>query len=123
MLASNFKTAEELGLVPEALQALIKVLGLLERGEVTWTPYNKPRKNGFNMAPVWMENSCGTVGCIAGWVMHLQPGFESWEKFSSKPHDPSLEKLFCPNERFERTVEEAAHALRTYLVTGEPEWK
>src|SRR5215831_18503869 len=34
MLAPNFKTADELGLTPSQRDALIKVLGMLERGEL-----------------------------------------------------------------------------------------
>lgn len=125
MLASNFKTAEELGLTDAAHDAFIKVLHAMERGELKWTPRDKPIPNGFNMQLVWDERSCGTVGCIAGWARHfgLESGsFTCWGRTSHNLK--ALNELFTPNGYYSglHTVEQAAHALRTYLVTGKPEW-
>jgi hypothetical protein len=64
MLAQNFKTATDLGISEVEQDALIKVLGMLERNDFA-------RGESFNMG-WWYQhsNTCGTVGCIAGWAHH-----------------------------------------------------
>lgn len=68
-----FLTAEALGIDPNEHQALVAVLGKLERGELRHAPLLEETTDefgdacGFNMAQ-W---SCGTVMCIGGWVEHL----------------------------------------------------
>lgn len=127
MLASNFKTADELGLVPEAVPALIKVLGLLERGELAWVTWERPCKikNGFNMAPHWVSDQCGSMGCILGWARQLEPAICAKLYSSLCPTQDQIYqmgRLTTPPYASHRTVAEAAHALRTYLVTGTADW-
>lgn len=73
MLAQSYKTAEELGLTEKGRDALIRVLGMMDRGELKDTPRNCFAPNGFNMSVSWYENECGTIGCIGGvgWVLLL----------------------------------------------------
>ncbi len=132
MLAQNFLTAKELGLKVEAHKALIKVLHALEGGAFQHTSIYSTIPNGFNMGPVWRENECGTVGCIAGWAL-LYMG-QKWDgrvefcgnAFMAKPAiaTDQLLRLTSPGHkpRADITVDEAANALRTYLVTGRPDW-
>ncbi len=124
MLAQNFKSAEELGLTEKGYRGLIKVLGMLEREELVHSPepYRSRIPNGFNMRACWNESACGTVGCIGGWA-----GFynnRGWVAGNVLPGEANLHELFCPigYDRSNYTVEQAAHALRTYLVTGHAEW-
>ncbi len=75
------------------------------------------------MRACWHENECGTVGCIGGWAGFY--GKNGWvEDNVLYPRKTNLCDLFCPIGRIEQnyTVEQAAHALRTYLVTGQAEW-
>ena len=81
MLAQNFKTAETLGISDCEVEALIKVLRLLECDELIYVPYQKARKfkgtNGFNMSFGVSDEAtqhCGSIGCIAGWARFLEPG-------------------------------------------------
>ncbi len=122
MLATNFKSADELGLSEKGYRALHRVLRMLESGELVYTPLNHFVPKGFNMNATWEENECGTIGCIGGWA-----GFYDKKGWTGEPINRSAfagESLFCPRRRVNHdyTVEEAAHALRAYLVTGIPDW-
>ncbi len=125
MLAQNFKSAEDLGLTAEWHQALITVLGMMDRSEMVWTKPYKPAHNGFTMSHVWSMNDCETAGCIFGWARHLTRSMaNNTSKECSREQEQALERLYMPPgyEHGLYTVEEAAHALRTYLVTGIPNW-
>ncbi len=67
MLAQNFKSAKELGLTEKGLAGLLKVLRMLEGGELVFSKECLV-PNGFNMNYCWSQNECGTVGCIGGWA-------------------------------------------------------
>jgi hypothetical protein len=134
MLATNFKTAEELKLIPEAYVALQRVLRMLEDGTLVHTQTTRPIKNGFNMNTLMDRSECGAVGCIGGWALTFMEGTRFTE-FSHGPEAEAIAQLFYPKTRAclkttidwgwgwsSFTVDEAAHALRTYLVTGTPEW-
>jgi hypothetical protein len=133
MLAQNFKTAVELGISDAEVEALIKVLGILERGEVEHVvpsllvgpqpDYSAGYTGHFNMIRVATREDCGTVACILGTArllcgLHL---FPEWEAMSS------LKSLFWPFRlgTFFRDIipAQAAIALRNYLTTGAPRWE
>ncbi len=127
MLAQNFLTAEELGLTEKGYQGLHKVLRMLEGGELVYSPrrphaLSKIPPNGFNMATCWDKHECGTVGCIGGWAgFYNEKGWVDGMK--DERVKSNLHMLFCPKSpRSHYTVDQAAHALRTYLVTGTPDW-
>lgn len=114
MLAQNFKTPAELGIDDHEFEALVKVLGMLERGEI--------EERHFSMSKVMANTDCGTVACILGHCRiiggdHLlntfRPGFP-WP----------LIKLFMygDDRRFKVTREQGAMGLRNYLTSGEPHW-
>lgn len=137
MLAQNFKTAVDLGISDIELDALIKVLGMLERGEIN--------QQTLDMANFLDEEDCGTVACICGWA-HLvsnQVAFPEVKdighasaKLMKRPYE--LRMLFLVYDglgemmangpyKHQRTVssvlpDEAARALRSYLTTGEANW-
>jgi hypothetical protein len=133
MLAQNFKTAADLGISDAELDALIKVLGMLERGEIT--------ENHFHMARFWME--CGTVGCLCGWANQISGG-AAFPELNASTTEISLffrmpdaaRALFTMgmgSDSPERTglnvfvqrrarPHHAATALRSYLTTGEANW-
>lgn len=127
MLAQSFKTADELGLREEGLQALIQVLGMMERGELNWTERNTPIKNGFNMSRLYERTECGTVACIAGWCCLISQDCDLYGITRASLNDEqrdAIHNLFCPQgyPTGLYTVEQAQHALRSFLVTGVPEW-
>lgn len=139
MLAQNFKTAESLGLLDAEFEALIKVLGMLEREEI---PYSAPgdhmrnidfgygRPSGFNMYHFASDTDCGTVCCICGWaefVGRLEPKSLVMKRFRT----PGLEELFDPpavrdlprgHHIKDINPSQAAIALRNYLTFGEARW-
>lgn len=129
MLAQNFKTPSELGISDAEFDALYKVLGMLERGELVHHQYRSSSEKrelikGFNMAG-WpcpgTKDECGTVGCIGGWAevigqLHFTPN--SFKRlhplFYPKPRSTSLYGNITPAQ--------AAIALRSYLTSGDPCW-
>lgn len=136
MLAQNFKTADDLKISDIELGALIKVLGMLERGELIHVSRSDDGY-GFNMGEVLEKDSCGTTGCLCGWAYVVSEGaafpgvrkylgvngslnFAKWPK--------ALRELFRLGEQFSPfystkiSDEQAASALRNYLTIGEPRW-
>lgn len=120
MLAQNFKTPEELNLTEKGYVGLLKVLRMLESGELAWTN-GAHVPNGFNMTTTWVENECGTVGCIGGWAgFYNKDGWVPGMTLTAKSTG-----LFCPANAgpWETiTVDRAAKAVRSFLVTGEADW-
>jgi len=134
MLAQNFKTAADLGIKDVELDALIKVLGMLERGEIDATH--------FNMQSFLRQADCGTVGCICGWANHISRGrafseigtrdeLELFRRlsrsarllFAMTSHEDDLAMERQNNAVQDRAQpEHAAIALRSYLTTGDANW-
>lgn len=140
MLAQNFKTAADLGISDIELDALIKVLGMLERGELVHGKYplassfRKP--NEFNMGVTLKRyGECGTVGCLMGWA-HVVSGNKAFKACINRTFQNeadimavlpgNLTDLFGLKERVallsDRTPAQSATALRSYLTTGDANW-
>ena len=132
MLAQNFKTPADLGLDDKMYEAHIKVLGMLERGDLR----HEELKSGligsgemFNMSWPKVELECGTVACIGGWVAILaKEDPEDW--VSSRHRSEQLHRLYYPpimstgvGLYSKITVEQAAIALRNFLTFGEARWE
>ena len=135
MLAQNFKSAADLGVTDIELTALVHLLGMLERDELVHGehPFAKMARgpNEFNMAAT-LDNSCGTIGCIAGWANALSGGdafpeivkgeIENWHLRSNQ----QLINLFGIGRAcgglYSITPAQAATALRSYLTTGDAKW-
>ena len=136
MLAQNFLTPAKLDIPEDLHEALVGVLGDLERGELAhvvvplnevhlWeATHNAP--TGFSMA-WWSRKTfpgCGTPACIGGWCEH-----RLGRKFQFS-HNHALYCLLYPNNEhppepydYEAiTLEQAARALRSYLTRGAPCW-
>lgn len=142
MLAQNFLSAADLNLSDKERDALIGVLGMLERGEVKYTsPLPTFLSNGFNLAVWCKDGGCGTVACIGGWADKLygtsfvaefrpairlalsNPRFRLQALFVLGSHDPELVSRVSLGLRGSVTVEQAARALRNFLSRGEADWK
>ena len=131
MLAQNFKTPADLGIEDVEFDALVKVLGALERGDLKFVNAEaRAVGDAFNMGPYLSVESCGTVGCIAGWA-HILSGCKafSWVRVPSLIEiGPDLFELFhvsgvMPEVRVNIQPAQAAIALRNYLTTGRPNWE
>ncbi len=139
MLAHNYMTAEDLKISQELHSALIKVLGMFERGEMQHVKYKDgflpdlgKDQFGFNMAVGKFYTDCGTVGCFAGWASEIMK-CDVTEIFA----DVATMGLAClfyghsvrtfiiggPFRLSEVTTEQATLALRNYLTTGKPDWE
>lgn len=141
MLAQNFKTAVDLRITEIEKESLIKVMGLLERGELLI--YNGKAiegiKNYMYMPEVRRERDCGTVACICGWANSISNG-EAFPAITEMPsalflqsscrENPELGDLFAVSRRTERLVpvlgiatsEQIASGIRNYLTVGKPNW-
>lgn len=131
-----FKSAKELGLTQEQWSALVKLSGMLERGEIKHIPsgtiyYNKSKDSQkhvldaetirFNMCnwsdAILLDGKCGTAACLGGsaeWIAKKR-------LFGNYPGYPdALENLFHPShdDWNELTPDIAAKALCHYLKTG-----
>ncbi len=127
MLAQNFKTAAELGIVDAEYTALLAALYAFERGEV----------GGIDMG--YYRHDCGSPSCICGWAHHLSNGaafpeianVREIEGHAAANHalerrlPVPLQKLFGLKGALnldEATPERAVIAIRNYLSSGEPRW-
>lgn len=123
MLAQNFKTPAELHITDDEFNALVKVLGMLERGEIAELPrhatmsYVTPTAapTMFYMRYTEIESDCGTACCILGWAQHV-----GGRQLFSTSFDSALGRLFAGRDV--RDPELGARALRNYLTTGEANW-
>lgn len=140
MLAQNFMTALALGISDVEHDALIKVLGMLERGELVHAKFPIARMfrgpNEFNMAAtLHTGEGCGTIACLGGWAYlvsdkvafaGLIDGLASDDDDLVAAMPINLRRLFGIGASWStlnpRTPEAAAIALRSYLSTGEPSW-
>lgn len=142
MLSQQFLPATKLGVSEPERTALIHVLGMLERREVVHVPLSEEmlalgivtgdppmvgRPNGFSMGPyIYRDGNCGTAACMAGWA-HISSnnavfGNKRIVDICLKGKGPAaLADLFTARHK-DRTVEEAAVALRNYLTLGEARW-
>lgn len=125
MLAQSFMTHTDLGVTAEEHTALIKVLGMLERGELVHDASSVRISHGFNMG-VW-GHDCGTTACIGGWVASLIGKIQE-DYVCGVPKDHCLNRLYWPEEGVDVpnfsavTPTQAAFALRSFLSTGKPNW-
>lgn len=135
MLARSFLSAEQLGLEEAEHTALIKVLHMLERGEIAYYDagdtadgkYLRTKPIGFNMQAFYAKAGCGTIHCMAGWaeiVGRLDPYQLAIKRLGNNTTANQLYELFeAPNHDVPTiTPAQAAHALSNYLTTGEPRW-
>lgn len=127
MTECSFKTAEELELVPQFYEGLIRTLVLLEAGEIEYqdarisviaTPEGL---TGLNMG----HHACGAVGCFLGWGQKL--GGMRFRDVPTIRATHSFVSLVRPRDWHSNpsqyTPERCAKALRSYLTTGEPDWR
>jgi hypothetical protein len=132
MLAQNFMTPTDLGLSDVEFESLVKVLGMLERGELKdaqhLVPFTKKRiENGFDMSYIH-RRSCGTVGCIMGWCQIVASDDALFHRLELNDVCRSANRqlgnlfLFGDSRRHDARVSHAAIALRNYLTFGEPRW-
>lgn len=127
MLAQTILSAKELGLSEEMHGALVKLLGMFERGEIP-----KEKFTMWSVGKPTTDPECGTAGCILGWASGLLG-------VNALPHDKWLEwyemhktdwqsnRLFYPSFDgsmlgYHANTTQAARALRNYLSTGKPKW-
>jgi hypothetical protein len=131
MLANNFMAPSALGLSDVEFESLVKVLGMLERGEID--------DDQFTMRRV--QHPCRTPACLCGWANHVsggrafpleaKPGFIVFSKSAAKPRWSAMprrvQELFGYGGRATDPVylaspSQAATALRSFLTHGEARW-
>jgi hypothetical protein len=137
MLARTpFKTAQELGVREIEHEYLIRFVTEGEAGRL-------PEQHRFNMnyfleeASDTGEDSCGTVGCIAGTMQHYAIQDDRCEalgkdlcgRFTYRVGSAVLHDLFMPQEDGELmdkletiTLSQAVSCTKHFLLTGEVNW-
>lgn len=138
-------SAKELKLTEIQRNGLVKVLRMLETGELIHVPniYDRwydenPEKNKpdlppqyFNMGNIFTvtEMNCDTACCIAG-ASDMWGGTNFIDETGSLRNDLKygLLDLFCPeavdqSEWRDITIPQAVLAIRNYLTTGDAKWK
>lgn len=131
MLARNFMTAEDLGREQMEYDALVSVLGKLERGEIGHKNFDmscpmrdlRVSKTYFNndgLISSTITEDCGTAGCIGGYVaveMGIEPksyvygndNFYSYDdndlSFREKGNQTAIGRLYFPRNRYNRMVD------------------
>jgi hypothetical protein len=123
MLMQNFKTAADLGITEPEQSALIKVLGMLERGDLVDVNAHTRCTNGFNMGT--QGHGCGTPACIGGWVAILLDlnQMDYVDQFlPSRRANDGLKELYYRDIAMNAKADQAATALRSYLTTGDARW-
>jgi hypothetical protein len=129
MLAQNFKTPSDLGISDAEFEALLKVLRMMERGEIKPSPedaifdryQSAEPPTMFRMASTRGSADCGTACCILGWAWHLDDGMGRHLFWTT---NRALDELFYTNTDgiYCRNPEQGAIALRNYLTFGEARW-
>ena len=129
MLACNYKTAKQLHIKATEHKALVAVLGMLERGEMTHVDVSDPL-NLFRVMPDYPFNMaafCGTACCIGGWCDILYG--TQFQRDSDHMGSNIVDLLYVSNGKIavgtsleDVTPAQAALALRNYLTTGKPQW-
>jgi hypothetical protein len=127
MLARSFLTAADLGISEIEHDALIKVLHMLERGELKHRPDNPSIStipNAFSMGHWGRKEDCGSIGCIRGWARFVAND----DTLFARPVPDAVYGLFTVEDIHDKpwtdiTPAEAAHAVSNYLTTGASRWK
>lgn len=120
MLAQSFMTAADLGIEEVERQALIKVLGMLERGELHDA---KDADEGENLFCMSMTGAgCGTPACIGGWVAVILD-IDQYDYVWSHAGKSLADLYFGYNDGdVYPSVATAAIALRSKLSSGDARW-
>lgn len=122
-------TARKLGLTKKELEALLAVRDGLASGaykHVRNFSDTKSKKPMFNMTQACVSDSCGTIGCIGGW-MARQMGLNEIEAHDYVYETPGKTyDLFFPkglNGDWDKiTPKQAVKAIDNFLETGDPKW-
>jgi len=124
--ATTFKTPHELRISKAEHAALIKVLAMLEHGEIPFGPIkgllrslDESPLTHFNMIWLSAKVECGTIGCIAGWARFVG---NDVTLFRSLDKTEQLRALFLEADG-NIQPSQAAAALRSYLTTGKTRWQ
>jgi hypothetical protein len=134
MLANNFRTPSALGISDVEFESLVKVLGMLERGEIPDEQFTMRR----------VQHPCRTPACLCGWANHVSAGRAFPLQPQSRPrmfafantevYGPRWRELPKPilqlfgfggrptDPIYAATTSQAAIALRNFLTHGEPRW-
>ena len=133
MLANNFMTPSALGISDVEFESLVKVLGMLERGEISDEQFTMRR----------VQHPCRTPACLCGWANHVSGGRAfPLQATSSRPWPFSGTVTYGPRWKelparvltlfgfggrpadpvYLATPPQAAIALRSFLTSGEARW-
>lgn len=136
MLAQNFMSAEALDLPTVERDALVAVLGMLERGDIA--------ADTLRMDVLLHQvDGCATVGCLCGWA-HVVSHGTAFPELAATPArgafvayflrdslrrrlPENVKRLFYfgawSSEMAQITPPQAATALRNFLTTGDAQWE
>lgn len=126
MTATNFKTAEELGIQPWEHEALLWVLDEMEMGRITHSGADPSSRKGLDMNRSHRDTICGTVCCIGGWMhYHKRGSNQSAIDAYVCSRGGALNDLFFPLGIVDWSnigPEHAVPVIRHYLETTKVDW-
>jgi hypothetical protein len=136
---TGFLPAKKLNLTPKVRTAAIKVLRMMESGQIIDKDEEPPPLGQgcrFDMSLILSRsgrgNECGSVGCLAGWIAHVlsQSPTKAIELYRTLRYkSDELDRLVHAEAEngitwiYSAKTKHGARALRNYLTTGKANWR
>lgn len=130
-MSTEYLSAKDLEISRKEYRALTRVKEGLESGRYVHVgnhESNVPKgKRAFDLSIACERGSCGTVGCIGGWLAReMRYSIQDAEDYvTSTEVDSKIRHLFFPPRRIDYegvTPIQAAQAIENFLRTGNPSW-
>lgn len=120
MLARTWLTAKQLGITEAERDALVEVMERLRDGRIPPEMFNMSTWTVPN-APPFVEEVCPC--CIGGHALRIDPNaFRGENDGHTSIMRARLHDLFFTERPMERTPEEGAFAIESFLRTGKASW-
>lgn len=113
----DFLSASDLNISEDERRALVKVLGMLDAGQI--------RAETFDMSN-W-DGDCGMPCCLGGWACKVGDDEDLLSHTAPWADQRGIDRLCFPGgddayDAYDATPQQAAVALRNFLTTGQPRW-
>lgn len=133
------KTAQELGITEQEYEALKVVRDALDEGIIKDADVEEKESFIFDMSICGARTSCGTAGCIGGWMYVVMNNdgkipntisgrgrLHGMENYVNIKRSEELQDLFFPPVHLQYediSSSYAVIAIDNFLMTGYPDWE